>query len=359
MPTKAERLSPSLVDIHITGCKPEGKTNRNEANAIVSRIEGIVLQDEKARRSIGIISFFGSDQCCLIRTCLLDALGAKLYKECNILIGEPPCFQGVERDIVFVSLVCSPGSVQVQNKLEHMHNANIALSRARDQMILVRSVDCTHILNYEDIKIPIISFFLKTENSSSLSSSFASQSQEKHSLFSFRNKAKKILGNALQNKGYIVSSMEAIWNNSICVEDEKSGLRCAISIDCGGESEREWNSLMNHQKKIEQIGWECLRCDAFQLVSDFFGTLQYVQLFLTAAGVTRRAIPEKVQCFTLPATSKINQNNTTISTAQTSSKQNSVADNIMTDVNLSSQDSMQLGFQNININWKKVYCGKY
>lgn len=53
----------------------------------------------------------------------------------------------------------------------------------------------------------------------------------------------------------------------------------------------EWNRQAEQQKKIERLGWQCLRCDAFWLLSDFFGTLQHVQLFPTAAGVRRGDAP--------------------------------------------------------------------
>eukprot|EP00588_Corethron_pennatum_P024825 CAMPEP_0194329966 /NCGR_PEP_ID=MMETSP0171-20130528/49999_1 /TAXON_ID=218684 /ORGANISM="Corethron pennatum, Strain L29A3" /LENGTH=372 /DNA_ID=CAMNT_0039090863 /DNA_START=100 /DNA_END=1214 /DNA_ORIENTATION=+ len=161
LPTREERLAPSLVDLRLPGGTATGTTNQHEADAIVTRIEGLVVkngiegllsQKEKARRSIGIISLGGGDQCRLLRTCLLDAIGATLYQKHRIFIGEPPCFQGVERDIVFLSLVCSPDSVPVQNTREHMHNTNIALSRARDQLILVRSIDRAHLAHGGDVR---------------------------------------------------------------------------------------------------------------------------------------------------------------------------------------------------------------
>ena len=129
------------MDVRVNGRK-EGKVNEEECNEIVRQVESFVwdaaTQAALTPRTIGIISLLGDDQSRLIRGRLLDRIGPSKFKEHNVLVGDPPTFQGAERDVVFLSMVCSPGSVPTQNRLMHAQRMNVALSRARDRMVLVR-----------------------------------------------------------------------------------------------------------------------------------------------------------------------------------------------------------------------------
>jgi superfamily I DNA and/or RNA helicase len=69
----------------------------------------------------------GEEQNRLIRGRLLDSIGPQKCKEHNILISEPPNFQGAEGDIIYLSMVSSPGSVPTQSQLFHAQRANVAL----------------------------------------------------------------------------------------------------------------------------------------------------------------------------------------------------------------------------------------
>ena len=97
-------MTPSLIDVRVEGLK-SGKVNEIECSTIVSMIQEMVLESSNnQRRSIGIISLVGNDQSRLIRSRLLDAIGPQKYKEHNILVGDPPIFQGAERDCIFLTV---------------------------------------------------------------------------------------------------------------------------------------------------------------------------------------------------------------------------------------------------------------
>lgn len=141
LPTKSERLTPSLVDVRVNGIKV-GKTNEAEANKIVELVQEIMnLPGNKVKpRSIGVISLIGDEQSRMIRGRLLDAVGPEKMARHNVLVGDPPNFQGAERDVVFLSMVCSRGKVPTQSQLMHFQRANVAMSRAKDRCVLVRSI---------------------------------------------------------------------------------------------------------------------------------------------------------------------------------------------------------------------------
>ena len=105
LPTKSERITPSIVDIRVANGKKNGKSNVEEAKAIIKYVEDIASKSiEDNPRSIGIISLMGSEQSQLIRSGLLEAIGPHVMAKHNILVGEPPTFQGTERDSKLVKL---------------------------------------------------------------------------------------------------------------------------------------------------------------------------------------------------------------------------------------------------------------
>ena len=303
LPKSNERMTPSLVDVYIKGGTKQGKVNHQECDEIVKRIQEYVNScshsADNMKKSIGVISLLGDEQSRLIRGRLLDAIGPKAMKEHNLLIGDPPTFQGAERDIVFLCMVCSPGQVPSQTQLMHAQRANVALSRARDQMILVRSIQLKHISNPQDMKCSILEFFQQAGNGDNnengeTSSSSSGGPTSRHALSPVRADAEQLLQHHLTQLGYETSSMGIVWYDAICVESSSSTSlsesststeRAAICVQCSGETLDEWKHLVEQQKSIERVGWKCLRVDALSLLYDFYATVEHVLEFLTLAGV--------------------------------------------------------------------------
>jgi superfamily I DNA and/or RNA helicase len=59
----------------------------------------------------------------------------------RIACGDSATFQGNERDIMFLSMVADPNSKMAQTANQFEQRFNIAMSRARDRIVLVRSVE--------------------------------------------------------------------------------------------------------------------------------------------------------------------------------------------------------------------------
>jgi hypothetical protein len=293
LPTSTERLKPSLLDVRVPNGRKVGKVNERECDEIVNRIQAYTSSCSTSNpRTIGIISLVGDEQSRLIRGRLLDAIGPKKYKEHDILVGDPPTFQGAERDIIFLSLVCSPGAVPTQSQLMHAQRANVALSRARDRMVLVRSIDANHIPNEQDIKFSILDFFGRAaargepgQGNEDLCD--MTQTPPGHHTISspFRGYAERILVQRLREKGYSIQSMGVVWHGSICVEDPASGARAAVCVECSGESRDDWSTIVLQQKSIERVGWKCLRVDALSLIHDFHTAVEALEDFLASAAV--------------------------------------------------------------------------
>jgi hypothetical protein len=281
-------LTPSLIDVRVQGNKV-GKINEEECDKIIEMIRDFVIKSDSDTfpRSIGVISLVGDEQGRLIRGRLLDAIGPQKYKEHDILIGDAATFQGGERDIIFLSMVCSPGRVPTQSQLMYAQRANVALSRARDRMVLVRSIDSSHVPSMDDVKIPILEFFAEVSSDDEGESDDERPARLKQGggLFSFRHQAQTLLEKMLHDKGYSIRNMGVVWNDAICVEDRETGRRAAVCFESAGESTEEWTRLVKQQKSIERVGWKTFRVDGLSFLADCRGTLKSVESFLSDAGV--------------------------------------------------------------------------
>ncbi|MGB5684854.1 MAG: AAA domain-containing protein [Candidatus Electrothrix sp.] len=64
----------------------------------------------------------------------------------NIICGNPPSFQGDEKDIIFLSMVAAPNvKFTSLTKATYEQRFNVAVSRARDQLWLFHSVTINHL----------------------------------------------------------------------------------------------------------------------------------------------------------------------------------------------------------------------
>jgi len=290
LPTKFERLDPSLIDVRLPRGVKTGKVNERECDKIVQMITDYVESCTLLKkRSIGVISLVGDEQSRLIRGRLLDSIGPHKYKLHEILVGEPPSFQGAERDIVFLSMVCSPGNFVTQNQLMHAQRMNVALSRARDRMVLVRSIDSNHIPNEQDIKFAVLDFF---ERGTSRDEETKREDQvERLPVSTFRFKVESMLRNNLRELGFSTYSMGVVWDSAICVESAiDNGCRAAICVEGSGESLEEWTAMLHQQKSIERVGWKCHRVDALSFLTDPHRVQTTVEEWLISIGVQPKGL---------------------------------------------------------------------
>ena len=163
-----ERLDPPLVDIFVEDGERRGKSKVNpaEAEVILKEIEKIVADpllsvvggDSAKPRSIGVISLIGSEQAAFIQKKLMERVGEALMVRHRIICGDSATFQGDERDIIFLSMIADRKRKQAQTATQYEQRFNVALSRARDRLILVRSVTENE-LNPNDLKARILAHF--------------------------------------------------------------------------------------------------------------------------------------------------------------------------------------------------------
>src|SRR5438874_1537600 len=74
------------------------------------------------------------------RSRLSETVGDEIMQRHSILCGDSATFQGTERDIVFHSMVADPANKTAMTMLRYQQRFNVAVSRGRDRVVLVRSV---------------------------------------------------------------------------------------------------------------------------------------------------------------------------------------------------------------------------
>ncbi|MCM4082274.1 AAA domain-containing protein [Paractinoplanes hotanensis] len=139
----AERLDP-LVVIPVENADVDGVgtsiRNHTEAAEIVERIKKLIEDPRYQDKSIGVIVMFGADRHTKLLDQLLDErIGHANRKRFNIRVGDPPAFQGDERDVILLSMVVKTRPSPATSRKDRQR-FNVAASRARDQLWLFTSV---------------------------------------------------------------------------------------------------------------------------------------------------------------------------------------------------------------------------
>jgi very-short-patch-repair endonuclease len=263
IPKPAERLDPPLIDIYVEDGERRGKSKINppEAEIIVREIEKIVeagapvteSDAPPAARSIGVISLIGADQAHYIQKMLMERVGEAAMVRHRIICGDSASLQGDERDIVFVSMIADSARKQSQTSLQYQQRFNVGLSRAKDRMVLVRSVTEEQ-LNPNDLKSKVIAHFREP---------MPKKSGKGSALIDLCESGfERAVFTALVGRGYQVTPQVGSEGFSIDMVVEGEGGR-RLAIECDGDQYHgpsRWADDMRRQRILERVGWSFWRC---------------------------------------------------------------------------------------------------
>ncbi|AWN42605.1 AAA domain-containing protein [Methylobacterium durans] len=282
VPTVHERLDPPLVDIYVPDGRRQGdKQNPREAEVIVGEIRKLVDDPTLSRvaaqdrwRTIGVVSLIGAKQAALINRMLLDELGEDVMLRHRIACGDSATFQGNERDVVFLSMIADPGSKQAQTATQFEQRFNVALSRARDRLVLVRSVREDE-LKPDDLKARVIRHFREPM------AGVAARSGDLESLCD--SDFERDVLRRLVERGYRVTpQVGALGYRIDLVVEGADGRR--LAVECDGDryhGPERWADDMRRQRVLERVGWRFWRCwassfalDPDNCMLDLFETLE-------------------------------------------------------------------------------------
>ena len=300
VPAAHERLDPPLVDIYVPDGRRTGdKQNRREAEVIVEEIQKIVDNPVLARieasdrwRTIGVVSLIGAKQAALINHMLLDELGEDLIRRHHIACGDSATFQGNERDIIFLSMIADPSSKQAQTAAQFEQRFNVAMSRARDRLVLVRSVQEEE-LKPDDLKARVIRHFRDPMAGA------AAPEGDLEAIF--ESDFERDVFRRLTERGFKVTpQVGALGYRIDLVVEGDSGRR--LAVECDGDKHHgpeRWADDMRRQRILERVGWRFWRCWASSFVLDPEGSMADLFATLDRLGIDPDNSARRANTYTL------------------------------------------------------------
>jgi very-short-patch-repair endonuclease len=261
VPRASERLDPPLIDVLVQDGHRRGDINLPEARFIVDEIQAIVADPKMRGRSIGVVSLLADKQALKIWDLLTDELGLEAIQSHNIACGDARAFQGKERDIMFLSMVSAPNEIGAPLSREtFVQRFNVAASRARDRMYLVRSVESEHLSKADRLRRSLIEHFVMP---------FAQDEIRVEDLRKLCESPFECeMYDELTQLGYSVIPQVRVgqYRIDMVVEGHNDA---RLAVECDGDRYHgadKWVDDMQRQRVLERAGWVFWRCFASAFV---------------------------------------------------------------------------------------------
>ena len=254
-------LKPAIIDYKVNGRRDEkSKINRIEAETIVSLIEACLAMKEYKNSTFGVISLLGDEQAELIQDLIVKRIPATEIENHRILCGNSASFQGDERDIMFISLVdSSEENKSLRLVGEGVEGAirkryNVAISRAKDQLWIVHSIDKNN-LKKGDLRKELFEYIDSLKENV-----FDKTAIENITASDFENEVAR----HLSEKNYTIKQKWRVGSydiDMVAIYDDKK-----IAIECDGKTlnhtEEEVIANLEEQEILERCGWKFIRVRA-------------------------------------------------------------------------------------------------
>lgn len=271
----SSNLLPAVVNYRVDG-KRIGKINKMEAETIISQIKACLNLEEYNGKTFGVISLLGDEQAKLIQSLMFKYIDPRDIEKRKILIGNASNFQGDERDVIFLSMVDSGNEdggplpfagVGVEEATKKRYN--VAVSRAKDQLWVINSLDSSTDLKPGDMRKRLLDYATNPK-------AFAIKEEE------IKQKADSIfevqVANKLISEGYHIIQQYPVgaYRLDIVVLCENK----KVVIECDGEryhsGEEKIREDMQRQAILERIGWTFIRIRGSQFFKNPDETMQNV-----------------------------------------------------------------------------------
>jgi very-short-patch-repair endonuclease len=248
----------------VQGFRNEGaKTNEVEAEEIASLVVACLTDPDYERNdfgqptTFGVISLLGDEQALLIENMLRMRLSPDVFARHRLLCGNAAQFQGDERDIVFLSMVDGPPDDGQLRMMEAGPNGlykkryNVAVSRARNQLWVVHSLDIDRHLKSGDLRRRLLNH---ARDPQALLREMEVEGSRVDSPF------EKQVMQHLVAAGYRVRSQWPVGAYRIDLVIE--GLNRRLAVECDGEkwhTPEQLQTDLERQAVLERLGWIFVR----------------------------------------------------------------------------------------------------
>lgn len=290
----SERLEPVLSDVLVLDGyrKGRGKTNPPEADYIIEELKRMAADPVFDGRSIGVTTLLGTEQAALIYSYIERDLGIPFIEKYRIRVGDPAAFQGDERDIMFLSMVATPGNATALVGLPYEQRFNVAASRARERMILVRSIELDQLSPSDNLRRALLEHFrspFPNDTEAAADARLRCESDFEREMF-----------DALHDRGYALDTQVRVGQHRIdIVVEGDDDLR--LAIECDGDRYHgpdQWPADMQRQRTLERAGWRFWRCFASRFIRERQAVLTELCTLLTSLGIMPRTAGQRSVIYT-------------------------------------------------------------
>lgn len=291
-PASDTNLHPAVIPFRVQNGKRErNKTNSAEARTIAALIKACCQNAAYKGKTMGVISLLSGGQADRIENEISAILPLQEIEERRILCGEAAQFQGDERDVIFLSMVDSPnanGPLEYRSPERNVYQQryNVAVSRAKDQLWVIHSLDKnTDLKNGPDgydIRRGLLEY---AENPA------AYNDEQKIEHFA-ESPFEKEVCRYLQQEGFHFEQQWKAGAYRIDIVVLYGSDR--VAIECDGMrfhgTAEQIQEDMERQTILERLGWRFIRIRGTEFYRDKEGTMRRVYQRLAELGIQRESV---------------------------------------------------------------------
>ncbi|AYA38063.1 DUF559 domain-containing protein [Hymenobacter oligotrophus] len=279
LPSAAERLDPPLVDVLVEDGVRHHDTNPGEARFIVEEIKRLVADPAMAGRTLGVVSLLADKQARLTWDMLEREIGLEAMLRHELACGDARTFQGKERDVMFLSLVVSAGKAAAVGRDDFAKRFNVAASRARDRMYLVRSLEADQLSPNDRLRRGLLAHFATPYGHDEVRVNNLRERCES----AFEQEVYDVL----TERGYRVQPQVRVGQYRIDLVVEGAADQ-RLAVECDGDQYHgpdRWADDLRRQRVLERAGWQFWRCFASAWVRWRAESIQDLLSTLTRLGI--------------------------------------------------------------------------
>lgn len=252
VPQIGDPLKVVHVDGAISVARGSSRVNIDEATAIADQIAACVADSAYDGLTFGVVTMMSGPQAQIIQDLIRDRIGDEEFEHRRLRVGNPPLFQGDERNVMFVSMVAHDNSFAATT-LRYAQWANVAVSRAQDQLWIFHSMDPST-LHHEDQRRAMIDY----------ARSYGRRDEAKGLYELTESKFERDVLRQMLERGYEVIPQHRVGNYRIdFVVRVAPGEQ--LAVECDGDTFHgpdKWDDDVRRQRVLERLGWSFWRVRA-------------------------------------------------------------------------------------------------
>lgn len=263
--------------------------NEAEARALTDQVVACIKDARYNGMTFGVVTLMSGSQQKIIENMLLNTIGTEEYAKRKMRVGNPPAFQGDERNVMFLSFV-SDSTKSTGTTERSAQWMNVAASRARDQLWVFYSMDVDSLTD-ADYRKGLIEYVRDHSDETALNDLFEGARTEFE-----KDVLRDLLSYGCEESG--ISLHHQVGQYDIdCVVTIGAGLR--LAIECDGDdpdnnpdSVHELREEIKKQRVLERLGWHFIRLSAPAYYFDRKSVMDPVWQYLDNLQERKRKLPE-------------------------------------------------------------------